>query len=44
LGSKGLLYHAWVGKCMARTLLTNDTHHLPEELHYVVPRKKETPK
>jgi glycine/D-amino acid oxidase-like deaminating enzyme len=34
LGSKGLLYHAWVGKRVARTLITTDIKHLPPELYY----------
>jgi glycine/D-amino acid oxidase-like deaminating enzyme len=34
LGSRGLLYHAWIGKHVARTLLTGDTIHLPEKIHH----------
>lgn len=34
LGSKGLLYHAWLGKRVARMLLTGDTKHLPEQVFY----------
>ncbi|MFN0065551.1 MAG: NAD(P)/FAD-dependent oxidoreductase [Chlamydiales bacterium] len=31
LGSKGLLYHAWLGKAMARAILKDDTSFLPTE-------------
>ncbi len=34
LGSKGLLYHAWVGKRVARALLTKDPKHFPEEAYF----------
>lgn len=37
LGSKGLLYHAWIGKLMARALLTQDTKHLPPDLCFSIP-------
>lgn len=33
LGSKGLLYHAWVGKRVARALLTGDTKHFPSKIY-----------
>lgn len=32
LGSKGLLYHAWLGKMMARTMLSSDLSHIPPEV------------
>lgn len=32
LGSKGLLYHALIGKLMARALLTGESQHLPADL------------
>jgi glycine/D-amino acid oxidase-like deaminating enzyme len=38
LGSKGLLYHAWVGKHMARAMLTTHTKHFPEAIYYPVPQ------
>ena len=34
LGSKGLLYHAWVGKRMARAILSKDARHLPSDIHF----------
>jgi glycine/D-amino acid oxidase-like deaminating enzyme len=34
LGSKGLLYHAWVGKHVARALITTQEKHFPEKIHY----------
>lgn len=34
LGSKGLLYHAWLGKRVARALLTTNTKHFPDHVHY----------
>lgn len=34
LGSKGLLYHAWVGKHVARALLTTETKHFPEKIYH----------
>lgn len=34
LGSKGLLYHAWLGKLVARTLISGDPTHLPKEIYY----------
>jgi glycine/D-amino acid oxidase-like deaminating enzyme len=37
LGSKGLLYHAWLGKQMARTMLTSHEKHLPFEVFYQPP-------
>ncbi len=33
LGSKGLLYHAWVGKRVARAMLSKDPQHFPEKIH-----------
>ncbi|MCH9625863.1 MAG: tRNA 5-methylaminomethyl-2-thiouridine biosynthesis bifunctional protein MnmC [Chlamydiales bacterium] len=36
LGSRGLLYHAWVGKHVARALLTGDSKHFPPEIHHLV--------
>jgi glycine/D-amino acid oxidase-like deaminating enzyme len=33
LGSKGLLYHAWIGKRVARALLSNQTKHFPAKLY-----------
>ncbi len=36
LGSKGLLYHAWIGKRVARALLTGREDHFPEEVHYTL--------
>lgn len=36
LGSKGLFFHGWVGKRVARTLLTKDSSHLPKELIYTL--------
>ncbi|HEY4832487.1 MAG TPA: FAD-dependent oxidoreductase, partial [Waddliaceae bacterium] len=33
LGSKGLLYHAWIGKLVARALLTNDPSYFPSEIN-----------
>lgn len=33
LGSKGLLYHAWAGKRMARAILSGDPSHFPDKLH-----------
>jgi len=36
LGSKGLLYHAWVGKYVARALITTHSKHFPERIHYPV--------
>lgn len=42
LGSKGLLYHAWVGKRVARALLMNDPRHFPEELYYHLPSAGKT--
>ena len=38
LGSKGLLYHAWIGKRMARAMLTAHTKHFPEEIYYQLPQ------
>jgi glycine/D-amino acid oxidase-like deaminating enzyme len=37
LGSKGLLYHAWVGKLVARALLSTHASHFPEKIHCVLP-------
>ena len=37
LGSKGLLYHAWLGKRVARAMLTTDDKHFPAEVHYQLP-------
>lgn len=34
LGSKGLLYHGWLGKRVARMLLTKDPGHLPKEVFF----------
>lgn len=34
LGSKGLLYHAWVGKRVARAILTQDPQHFPHDIYY----------
>lgn len=34
LGSKGLLYHAWLGKRVARAMLTNHEKHFPKEVYY----------
>lgn len=42
LGSRGLLYHAWVGKQVARAMLTQDPKHFPRELYHTLP-SKETP-
>lgn len=36
LGSKGLLYHAWVGKRVARAILTHDINHLPSDIRHVL--------
>jgi glycine/D-amino acid oxidase-like deaminating enzyme len=36
LGSKGLLYHAWVGKRVARALLTKSPDHFPDQLLWTV--------
>jgi glycine/D-amino acid oxidase-like deaminating enzyme len=37
LGSKGLLYHAFVGKQVARVMLTQDTQYFSEQIHYRLP-------
>lgn len=34
LGSKGLLYHAWVGRHVAQAILSQDPSHFPPELYY----------
>lgn len=34
LGSKGLLYHAWVGKRVARAMLTKNDKHFPHDIVY----------
>ena len=34
LGSKGLLYHAWIGKHVARALLSANEKYFPTKLHY----------
>jgi glycine/D-amino acid oxidase-like deaminating enzyme len=36
LGSKGLLYHAWLGNHLSLALLKNDTSLLPKDLHYTI--------
>lgn len=36
LGSKGLLQHAWIGKRVARALLSQNAHYLPHDLRYTV--------
>lgn len=36
LGSKGLLYHAFVGKYVARALITGDPSNFPSKLHHVI--------
>ncbi len=38
LGSKGLLYHAWIGKRIARAMLTGDEKHFPPELLHRLPQ------
>lgn len=43
LGSKGLLYHGWVGKRVARTLLTGDIKHVPEKIYFSLPSPKDKP-
>jgi len=37
LGSKGLLYHAWLGKCVARVLLTKNPKYFPERIYHQIP-------
>jgi|GEM_PF-604665 len=37
LGSKGLLYHAWLGKHMARAMLSGKTKYFPPEVHFELP-------
>jgi glycine/D-amino acid oxidase-like deaminating enzyme len=34
LGSKGLLYHAWVGKRVARAMISNNPAHIPSDIRY----------
>ncbi|MCC5832148.1 MAG: FAD-binding oxidoreductase [Chlamydiales bacterium] len=34
LGSKGLLYHAWVGKRVARAMITKKIAHIPRDIRY----------
>jgi glycine/D-amino acid oxidase-like deaminating enzyme len=34
LGSKGLLYHAWVGKHVARAMLSSEERHFPNQIYY----------
>lgn len=36
LGSKGLLYHAWVGKRVARAMLTADPTHFPHDILFKI--------
>ncbi|MCH9628043.1 MAG: tRNA 5-methylaminomethyl-2-thiouridine biosynthesis bifunctional protein MnmC [Chlamydiales bacterium] len=36
LGSKGLLYHAWVGKRVARAILTKDPRHFPTDIGHTL--------
>ncbi len=36
LGSKGLLYHAWVGKRMARAMISKSIAHLPSDIRYTL--------
>ncbi|MEZ5314835.1 MAG: FAD-binding oxidoreductase [Chlamydiales bacterium] len=37
LGSKGLLYHGWVGKRVARAIITKNISHIPKEIYYKFP-------
>lgn len=36
LGSKGLLYHAWIGKRVARAMLTKNPSHFPSDIVYKI--------
>lgn len=36
LGSKGLLYHAWVGKRVARAMISKNPVHIPNDIRYKV--------
>jgi glycine/D-amino acid oxidase-like deaminating enzyme len=40
LGSKGLLYHAWLGKRVARAILSSQEKHFPPKAYYRLPEKK----
>ncbi len=36
LGSKGLLYHAWVAKRMARAIISQDPDHFPRDIYHTI--------
>ncbi|MFZ0564968.1 MAG: FAD-binding oxidoreductase [Chlamydiales bacterium] len=43
LGSRGLLYHSWLGKQVARAILTQDPRHFPDEIHFQLESNNKTP-